>query len=404
MNDIAIKTHSVSKKYRLFESKSDRLKEAISITKKKYHKDFWALKDISFEIKKGEVIGVLGKNGSGKSTLLQIISGIKNPTSGNVDVNGKLASILELGIDFNPELSGKDNLILKGIMNGLSEKDIIKNLPNIIEFASIGEYINQPVACYSSGMLVRVAFASCISLQPNILIVDEALSVGDLEFQIKCINWMKEFVNIGNTLIFVTHDLQLLSSLCEKTLLLHKGEEVAFDKTQICTEMYIDLMNKENVEEREIVNKKNQFDSLIAYGDIHAKIIKMELINENLMETDKYNFNEICKVSLSIKLLHEDADSHLLFLIRDIKGYNIYGKWIDISNLSFKEKGKYVIAEIEIKLRMALSEGSYGITISVNKKQMHITTEILERHVAAKYIYISNSPKNLHGAVDLERI
>ncbi len=402
MNNIIIKATNISKKYRLFNSKKDRLKEAVSLFGKKYHDDYWALSDINFEIEKGDVIGLLGKNGSGKSTLLQIISSIKRPTLGNIEVNGSIASILELGIDFNPELSGRENIILKGIMNGLKEKEIRNNLQDMIEFASIGDYIDQSVGSYSSGMLVRVAFASCISLKPDILIIDEALSVGDLEFQIKCINWMKEYVENGGTLIFVSHDLQLINSLCEKVLLLENGKITCFDKAQITTEKYIKSINDRSSKEK-IIDKTDQFSSMIAYGKSYINIRSIDIYDDEMSFTNQFNYNDNCYISITAEVDRNVCEEYFLILLRDSKGYNIYGKWVPIESLPFQESSeKSVVVNCILKLKLTLANGCYSVTISINKKELKVSTNISERHASVAYISVSNSPSFMHGIVNIE--
>ena len=186
MENTVIKVDQVSKIYKLYDNPSDRFKESLSIKKKVYHKEHYALRDISFEIRKGETVGIIGTNGSGKSTLLKIITGVLNQTTGNVDVNGKISALLELGAGFNPEYTGRENIYLNGTMMGYSREEITNKIDDIIEFADIGYFIDQPVKTYSSGMFVRLAFAVSINVDPEILIVDEALSVGDIRFQQKC--------------------------------------------------------------------------------------------------------------------------------------------------------------------------------------------------------------------------
>ncbi|WP_420267260.1 ABC transporter ATP-binding protein, partial [Candidatus Magnetominusculus dajiuhuensis] len=198
--EIAISVKNVSKKYRLFKSHNERFMEMLHPFKKKYHKEFWALKDVSFDIKRGSTVGIIGRNGSGKSTLLQIICGVLKPTVGEITVNGRISALLELGAGFNPEMTGRQNVIMNGVVHGLSNKEINSKIPEIQEFADIGEFFDQPVKLYSSGMFVRLAFAASVNVDPDILIIDEALAVGDAKFQHKCYNKLMEFQDSGNTL------------------------------------------------------------------------------------------------------------------------------------------------------------------------------------------------------------
>jgi len=224
MNNIAISVKDVSKKYRLYDSPKHRMKEALNVFGKKYHHDFWALRDISFDLHKGETFGILGRNGCGKSTLLQIICGILLQSSGEVVTNGRISALLELGTGFNPEYTGRSNVYMNGAIMGFSRKNIDKQIESIEEFADIGEFIDQPMKTYSSGMYVRLAFACAINIKPEILVVDEALSVGDVFFQQKCFRAIRELITLGTTCLFVSHDTTAIMNICNRAILLENGE------------------------------------------------------------------------------------------------------------------------------------------------------------------------------------
>ncbi len=238
MRDIAISVKNLTKTYRLYENHVDRLKETLSPFKKKYHKDFFALRDVSFEVKRGETVGIIGKNGSGKSTLLKIITGVLSPTSGQVNVNGRVSALLELGAGFNPEYTGMENVFLNGTLMGLSHEECLEKAPQIIEFADIGEFINQPVKTYSSGMFVRLAFAVAINVDPDILIIDEALSVGDSLFQRKCFVKIEEFKKLGKTILFVSHSGSSIIELCDKALFMDDGERMIYTNSSNAVNLY----------------------------------------------------------------------------------------------------------------------------------------------------------------------
>ena len=227
MNDISIAASNITKTYRLYSRNSHRVLETFHPFRKQYHKPFVALNDVSFSVNRGESIGIIGKNGSGKSTLLQILCGVLQPTEGEVEVTGRISALLELGAGFNPEFTGRENVYLSGTIMGLPTEYIDDNLAKILAFADIGEYVDQPVKLYSSGMYVRLAFATAISVDPEILIVDEALAVGDIFFQQKCIAHMKE-MRKNSTIVFVTHDMQAVTNLCERVILLDQGT-IIFD-------------------------------------------------------------------------------------------------------------------------------------------------------------------------------
>lgn len=241
-SNIAINVKNLSKKYEIYEKPIDRLKQSIYRGKKSFYREFKALDDISFQVVKGETIGIVGKNGSGKSTLLQIIANTLNPTDGDLEVNGKVAALLELGSGFNPEYTGRENAIMNGVIMGLTEEEIVKRLPLIETFAEIGDFIDQPVKTYSSGMFVRLAFACAINVDPDILIVDEALAVGDMKFQLKCIDKMKSFQKQGKTILFVTHDTYSVKNFCTRAIWLSDGKIKLNGDVNTVIEAYEDEM------------------------------------------------------------------------------------------------------------------------------------------------------------------
>ena len=222
-NDIAIEVKNLTKVYRLYDKPMDRLKDSLGLARKNSFKEHRALNNVSLEVKKGETVGIIGTNGSGKSTILKIITGVLSPTEGEVNVDGHISALLELGAGFNMEYNGIDNIYLNGMMIGFSEEEITRRLDSILEFADIGEYVYQPVKTYSSGMFVRLAFAVAINIDPEILIVDEALSVGDVFFQAKCYHKFEEFKEQGKTILFVSHDLSSISKYCDRAVLLNQG-------------------------------------------------------------------------------------------------------------------------------------------------------------------------------------
>ena len=222
MDNIAIKVENVTKIYKLYDKPSDRLKESLGLTHKKCYVEHYALDQVNIEVRRGETVGIIGTNGSGKSTILKIITGVLNPTSGNIVINGRISALLELGAGFNMEYTGMENIYLNGTMIGFSKEEIDAKLQDILEFADIGDFINQPVKTYSSGMFVRLAFAVAINIEPEILIVDEALSVGDVFFQAKCYRKFEEFKEQGKTILFVSHDLSSISKYCDRLVLLNK--------------------------------------------------------------------------------------------------------------------------------------------------------------------------------------
>lgn len=325
MNDIAIKIENLSKEYKIYDKPVDRLKEALSITKKKYHKIHYALRNINFTVKKGEILGIIGTNGSGKSTILKIITGVLTQTEGNVIVNGSISALLELGTGFNPEYTGIQNIYLNGTMLGKTEKEIDQQLDEIISFADIGEFINQPVKTYSSGMFARLAFAVAINVKPDILIVDEILSVGDLRFQIKCMNKMREMMINGTTVLFVNHDINAIKRFCNKAIWLNKGTLIDYGDVNEVTDRYLDFLKVDNQEENikqeeqaEQQVQENKEESCIA--KINEFIIKQG--NEENIERLKPNLKTIIEVE------YEVFDTNIKRPVLGISMHSIDNKYI----------------------------------------------------------------------------
>lgn len=290
----AIEISNITKVYKLYNKPVDRLKETFSITKKVLHRDFMALKNVSFDVYEGEILGIIGKNGSGKSTILKIITSVLTPTSGTSKVNGKIAALLELGAGFNMEYTGIENIYLNGQMIGFTKEEMDEKLDDIVTFADIGEHIYQPVKTYSSGMFARLAFSVAISVDPDILIVDEALSVGDVFFQNKCYRKFEDFRNRGKTILFVTHDMGSVIKYCNRCVLLNAGEKVAEGNSQEMVDLYKKIMvgqwksdeekriisktnigNKNNVSKKALLWKENMLinPDIEVYGDGRAEII-----------------------------------------------------------------------------------------------------------------------------------
>ena len=265
---LAIEVDNVQKIYKLYDKPSDRMKEAFGFGKKKKHKLHYALKGVDMKIYQGETVGIIGTNGSGKSTILKIITGVLNPTSGRVLVNGRISALLELGAGFNMEYTGIENIYLNGTMMGFSEEEINAKMDDFLSFADIGDFVLQPVKTYSSGMFDRLAFAVAINVDPDILIVDEALSVGDIFFQSKCYQKFMDLKEAGKTILFVSHDLGSIIKYCDRSLLIHHGKQIAVGKSSEIVDIYKKilvnqfdekdvekLLNKENPEEND--NKEN---------------------------------------------------------------------------------------------------------------------------------------------------
>ena len=277
---VAIRVKDLTKKYKLYQKRSERLANAFG--KEKNIKEFYALKGVSFEISKGECVGIIGHNGAGKSTLLKLLTGVAFPTSGEIEINGRLASMLELGSGFNPELTGIENIYFNGSLNGLTKEEIDGKLKDILEFADIGNFIEQPVKNYSSGMFARLAFAVAINVDPDILIVDEILSVVDVGFQVKCMEKFNEFKKKGKTILYVSHGLGTVKKFCDRAIWLQKGEVIDDGNSVIVVERYYNLnFNPANIEQ--------------------LKDHKSDIINSIVVKSNKKNVEYLEKLDLEVE-------------------------------------------------------------------------------------------------------
>lgn len=317
-----IEISHLSKEYKLYQNKKDRLREAISFSKKQYHKTFYALKDISFDAEEGETIGIIGTNGSGKSTLLKILVGVSNSSGGSIMVNGRISALLELGAGFNPEYTGLENIKLNATMLGLSDEELQKKQKEIIEFADIGEYINQPVKNYSSGMFARLAFAVAISVEPQILIVDEALSVGDVFFQSKCFRKFAELKKRGTTILFVSHDIASIKKMCSRVLWIEQGVQQMFGNCKEVCDAYFNAqtrrMNQENLQSlSELSLERNELN------ERSDKVLKIPRItpSSDTMYSDKAEILSVYVRDSQGKIVNQ-IFSDMYYSIEIISKYN----------------------------------------------------------------------------------
>ena len=324
-SDIAIKVENLSKCYQIFDAPRDRLKQfiapriqsALGIPEKQYFKEFWALRDVSFEVRKGESVGILGRNGSGKSTLLQMITGTLAPTTGSVQTNGRVAALLELGSGFNPEFSGRDNVYMNGALLGLSPSEIDNRFDAIASFADIGDFIDQPVKTYSSGMLVRLAFAVQVQVEPDILIVDEALAVGDALFQKRCFQRIEKLISDGVALLFVSHDIESIRTLTHKSLLLRGGIPYRLGVSSDVVLEYRKLLHEEESkyfsQVTKLIAQKGNSSALIEDMPKDDGIKENSQNLENQLRSDKLSFGEGGVDVVSVETLNNDGNECNIF-------------------------------------------------------------------------------------------
>ncbi|MCR5115974.1 MAG: ABC transporter ATP-binding protein [Lachnospiraceae bacterium] len=328
--DLAISVKGLKKMYRLYNKPSDRLLDAFGLKKHNY-KEHYALNGVDIDIKKGETIGIIGTNGSGKSTMLKIITGVLNPTEGSVSVNGRISALLELGAGFNMEYNGLENVYLNGTMMGFSRKEIDKRLDDILAFADIGDYIYQPVKTYSSGMFVRLAFAVAINIDPEILIVDEALSVGDVFFQSKCYHKFEEFKAAGKTILFVSHDLSSIAKYCDRVVVLNKGDKLAEGGPKEMIDLYKQVLvgqfaHEKDPEYKDILeDKMSESADMLEYGSEDARITEYYVTDSKGLKTNALIKGSEFTIHMHVKFARDVKQPIFAFTIKDVKGTEITG-------------------------------------------------------------------------------
>ncbi len=327
-DDLAIRVQNLSKCYEIYDRPQDRLKQSIRprlqrLARRevqKYYREFWALRDVSFAANRGETVGIIGRNGSGKSTLLQIICGTLSPSSGTVETNGRVAALLELGSGFNPEFTGRENVYMNGAVLGLTQNEIKARFDEIAAFADIGDFLDQPVKTYSSGMLVRLAFAVIAHVEADILIIDEALSVGDVFFVQKCMRFLRKFMERG-TVLFVSHDTGAVLNLCQTAIWLHKGQIEAQGAPKTVTEKYLEKLYESQQGQSVKLAPKEETPNLISKAS--SRDLRLDLVNQteyrNAIELFSFDPNGACFGKMGILIdavgLFDEAGSSLSWVV-----------------------------------------------------------------------------------------
>jgi lipopolysaccharide transport system ATP-binding protein len=407
-SDFAIKVENLSKSYQIYDNPQDRLWQMLLRGRKQFYREFWALKDVSFEIKKGETFGIVGRNGSGKSTLLQMICGTLNPTAGTIQTNGRIAALLELGSGFNPEFTGRENVYLNGTVLGLSQKEIDERFDKIAEFADIGDFIEQPIKTYSSGMAVRLAFAVIAHVDADILVIDEALSVGDAFFTQKCMRFLRQFMKNG-TVMFVSHDTGAVLNLCNKAILLNQGSIIEQGNPKEVCEHYLESLyetkksssSKHNgIPEKKTITVSDYKDQRLKYinntelrndikifqfdpdapsfGNGGATIHKVSFLDEfeNPLSWVVGGEKVILQVVVAVQ---EKLDSPIIgFFVKDRLGQMLFGDNTYLSyknNIIVSEKGDELEARFVFNMPI-LPRGDYSISAAIANG----TQEVHEQH------------------------
>lgn len=424
-NDAVIKISNLVKEYKMYSNKKDRLLEAI-LPKYKKHSTFRAMNNLNLEIKKGEVLGILGKNGAGKSTLLKMITGVVIPTSGTLEVKGKISSLLELGAAFNPELTGYENIYQHGQVMGLTDEEIKEKEQEIIDFADIGEHLSQPVKTYSSGMFARLAFACAINVEPDILIVDEVLSVGDMAFQLKCFKKFEQFKNNGKTIIFVTHNINDVMTNCNRVIILENGTKTfdgsVKDGVNRYKKIIVGLNPDEEANKEEVPNtneleeikddsendsdnswkeQMNQNPNMIEYGNKEAEVIDYGVFDKDGNLVNMFDNGDYITFKSKVKFNKEVKEPIFTVTLKDFSGKDITGTNSNIEKIATGTFKKGDIAIIEFTQKIPVAPGKYTLSFSCTKYNAKGDLEALNRKYDALLIEII-ATKNTVGIIRLD--
>lgn len=413
-NKKVIQVKDLTKMYKLYDKPSDRLKEALGLTRKKLYKEHYALHDVNFDIYEGECVGIIGTNGSGKSTILKIITGVLTPTAGEVKVDGRISALLELGAGFNMEYSGLENVYLNGTMIGFSKEEIDARLNDILEFADIGDFIHQPVKTYSSGMFVRLAFAVAINIDPEILVVDEALSVGDVFFQAKCYHKFEEFKKQGKTILFVSHDLGSVSKYCDRVILLNKGVKMDEGSPKQMVDLYKQLLVGQNpvkqnesdsteqivAEDSEGLGDFQVNPNMLEYGSRIAEITDFRVIDDKGRCSNTVEKGSCFKIRMKVRFNEEIQEPIMAYTFKNIQGTEITGTNTMYENAKIEQSGKGDICTVTFTQNMNLQGGEYLLSFGCTGYKNGDFTVFHRLYDACNITVISS--KNTVGFYDMD--
>lgn len=378
----SIRANELTKIYHLYDNPVDRLKETLKLTTKSLHKEFYALDRVSFEVFPGETVGIIGKNGAGKSTLLKIITGVLTPTSGSVAINGKISALLELGAGFNPDYTGLQNVYLNGTIMGYSREEMDEKMEKILEFADIGSFIHQPVKSYSSGMFMRLAFSVAINVEPEILIIDEALSVGDILFQSKCFKKFQELKDSGKTILFVTHSLGNVIQYCDRCIVMDRGAKVAEGDSVTMVDLFKKILVSpddrevlvEELKSNQAVNLAQQEDGMlkdnlqlnatpIEYGNKEMEIVDFGILDHNGTVTNIVSADRSFKVVMRVRANADKIDPIYAFSIKNMRGVEITGTNTMYNGVDTGKVKKGEVVEVTFTQQLPLPSDGYLLSL-----------------------------------------
>lgn len=366
-DDMAIRVTNLSKRYEIYDKPRDRLLQMLARGRKQYFHEFRALHEVSFDVQRGETVGIIGRNGSGKSTLLQLLCGTLSPTSGSIVINGKVAALLELGAGFNPEFTGRENVVLSASLYGLTSDEIVERFDHIAEFADIGEFIDRPVKTYSSGMFVRLAFALQVHTDPEIFLIDEAMAVGDHRFVQKCYKKMEELKRDGTSLLLVSHDTTAIKMLCDRAMWIHDGKMLSIGPASEVVDAYRNW--SDSIDKDVITSAAAGVDFETSH--LRLGIGKLRLLNKANEECYSFVHGSTVKIEIPVKNRSIDRNTKIRvgFSIRNNRGIEITGSNTDIvtTDLHLPEEGQEAIFTVEFDLPL-LAGGRYSLTVSLDSR------------------------------------
>lgn len=406
MSEFAIQVKHLDKMYKLYNKPSDRLRETLGF--KVPVREHYALRDVNFQVERGETVGIIGTNGSGKSTILKIITGVLNPTAGEVKVDGRISALLELGAGFNMEYTGIENVYLNGTMMGFSKEEVDARLQDILDFADIGDFVYQPVKSYSSGMFVRLAFAVAINIDPEILIVDEALSVGDVFFQAKCYRKFEEFKKMGKTILFVSHDLSSISRYCDRVILLNKGVKLEEGSPKQMVDMYKQLLvgqdpakaEEKKEEQKESWSQQFQVNpNMLEYGTKLAEIVDFAVLDDKERCTNTIEKSSSFRIRMKV-VFHQDIQEPIMaYTFKDIKGTEITGTNTLFEKKSVEHSQAGDSCTVTFEQEMFLQGGEYLLSFGCTGYKDGEFTVFHRLYDACNITVVSN--KNTVGFYDM---
>lgn len=405
-SDVAIRVADLGKCYQIYGRPQDRLKQSILPRVKRligrqptnYYHEFWALKEVSFEIEKGEAVGIIGRNGSGKSTLLQLIAGVLTPTCGQVQNTGRVAALLELGSGFNPEFSGRENVYLNAAIHGLAKEDVDIRFNEIAAFAGIGEFIEQPVKTYSSGMIVRLAFAVSVHVDANVLIVDEALAVGDMGFQYRCLDRLDKLTRSGTTLLFVSHDIGAVNAFCQRAVYMESGRVKMIGTPDHVTDAYLaDIRQEDRARHGALLPVTPVGNARQAIGSHDAQIASAAFKSGGVQQT--VDIGESIRFEVTVDLTSAIRHPALVVILTDRKLVAIGGKRVPLIRTEASERERVTV---DVSMAAKLCPGHYFITLKIEDVQTVQLFRVVEWQSGALQVEVADKHSERHyGVVDI---